>query len=587
MPKVRGEEWAHVSEKGFDRHRNALITCNYCERCFCGSAFKIRNHLMTCVSAPIEVITEMRNKSVHRAAVNVSNAGVRRNITQAGLKNQLTIRQMSESSAREKLDESIADFFFETGKRWTDLHVPVHSAAYILNPSFVRYPIFDDKSIIDDFKEFVRDCGFNTAKALQELERYRLQMYWFQITTNILIAAAALLGNYFVFKYYSISRTKLVSMLYSSIAVVDSIGSVTALLQVISFLLVELKVERSTSRIDKDLFGVYLYLLVTLFSVTSRVSCFLNAVLAVSRAIAVWKPFYRIKFKRVFLSIILYTCAWILFMLYVGIEHFFLENKRAIECSTVNQCIVGLIPADIIYGIPYVVPTVIVMAALGVTLWCLKRSRGMLHGKTVEEQRALREAAMSRTTKTIIILSVVFLICNVTFAVFGGVMFLYTTIHGKENINKQVYLILFFISHYTVVYFNAALNPGILILRSTELTSFTKFHLFELLHKGTCGLVKEKRARTRRESMSATARMSCSILDNSGVGGNGSGRRVTSCAATFGKRYPVTYTRSASHMSFSNGSPTQAGSPENISTKRPQSSADLLKSCSQSSNTTP
>lgn len=60
MPKVRGEEWAHVSEKGFDRHRNALITCNYCERCFCGSAFKIRNHLMTCVSAPIEVITEMR-----------------------------------------------------------------------------------------------------------------------------------------------------------------------------------------------------------------------------------------------------------------------------------------------------------------------------------------------------------------------------------------------------------------------------------------------------------------------------------------------------------------------------------------------
>ena len=48
------------------------------------------------------------------------------------------------------------------------------------------------------------------------------------------------------------------------------------------------------------------------------------------------------------------------------------ENKRAIECSTVNQCIVGLIPADIIYGIPYVVPTVIVMAALGVTLWCLK-----------------------------------------------------------------------------------------------------------------------------------------------------------------------------------------------------------------------
>ncbi|XP_063693692.1 uncharacterized protein LOC134825446 [Bolinopsis microptera] len=345
-----------------------------------------------------------------------------------------------------------------------------------------------------------------------------------------------MLGNYFVFKYYSTSRTKLVSMLYSSIAIVDSIGSLTALLQVVSFLLVEYKVERNTSRIDKDMFGVYLYLLVTLFSVTSRVSCFLNAVLAVSRAIAVWKPFYRIKYKRVLISIILYSSFWIVFMIYVGIELFFLNNRKAIECSTVNQCIVGMAPADLVYGIPYVVPTVVVMMALGVTMYCLRRSRGMLHGKTVEEQRALREAAMSRTTRTIIILSVVFLVCNVTFAVFGGVMFLYTTIHGEENINKDVYLILFFISHYTVVYFNAALNPAILIMRSTELTSFTKFHFYEVMHRVSCGFVKEKQARTRRET----------------------------------------------------GSPTRAGSPEpNNNTKRPQSSADLLKNCSSSSNPTP
>ena len=56
-----------------------------------------------------------------------------------------------------------------------------------------------------------------------------------------------------------------------------------------------------------------------------------------------------------------------------------------------------------------------------------QRSRGMLHGKTVEEQRALREAAMSRTTKTIIILSVVFLVCNVTFA---GKLFGYKVQYG-------------------------------------------------------------------------------------------------------------------------------------------------------------
>ena len=30
MPKVRGEEWAHVTDKGFDKYRNHLFTGNYC-----------------------------------------------------------------------------------------------------------------------------------------------------------------------------------------------------------------------------------------------------------------------------------------------------------------------------------------------------------------------------------------------------------------------------------------------------------------------------------------------------------------------------------------------------------------------------
>lgn len=150
-------------------------------------------------------------------------------------------------------------------------------------------------------------------------------------------------------------------------------------------------------------------------------------------------------------------------------------------------------------------------------------------------------------------------------------MFVYTSIHGEANINQQVYLILFFLSHYTVVYFNAALNPAILILRSQELTSFTQFHLFELLHRASCGLVKEKQARTRRESMSVNARFSCSVLDNSTAG------RKMSCAV--GRFAGRRYTRTMSQLSHSAGSPTNLGSPEG----KKQSSADLLKSCSTNS----
>ena len=41
----------------------------------------------------------------------------------------------------------------------------------------------------------------------------------------------------------------------------------------------------------------------------------------------------------------------------------------------------GLAPADLVYGVPYVLPTVIVMVALGVTMWCLRVS--YLHGYLV------------------------------------------------------------------------------------------------------------------------------------------------------------------------------------------------------------
>ena len=59
-------------------------------------------------------------------------------------------------------------------KRWADGHTELHSAAYLLNPRFVRYPLFDDKAIIEDFKNVVQRCGVSTATALHELESYRV-----------------------------------------------------------------------------------------------------------------------------------------------------------------------------------------------------------------------------------------------------------------------------------------------------------------------------------------------------------------------------------------------------------------------------
>ena len=55
----------------------------------------------------------------------------------------------------------------------------------------------------------------------------------------MVIGSFALFGNYTVLKYYWISRNTLVSMLYSGIAITDSLTALTALLQVVSFIVVD------------------------------------------------------------------------------------------------------------------------------------------------------------------------------------------------------------------------------------------------------------------------------------------------------------------------------------------------------------
>ena len=44
---------------------------------------------------------------------------------------------------------------------------------YLLNPAFVKYPMFDDRNVINDFKDTAKLMKFDSGIALRELEHYR------------------------------------------------------------------------------------------------------------------------------------------------------------------------------------------------------------------------------------------------------------------------------------------------------------------------------------------------------------------------------------------------------------------------------
>ena len=80
----------------------------------------------------------------------------------------------------------------------------------------------------------------------------------------------------------------------------------------------------------------------------------------------------RIRYKMVCLSLCFYTVFWVVYMSYVAVSYFVLHQRSAVQCVTTSECIIGGAPPDIVYGVPYIIPTVIVMVSLGVTMWHLQ-----------------------------------------------------------------------------------------------------------------------------------------------------------------------------------------------------------------------
>ena len=72
------------------------------------------------------------------------------------------------------------------------------------------------------------------------------------------------------------------------------------------------------------------------------------------------------------LSVCFYTVFWVVYMSYVAVSYFVLHQRSAVQCVTTSECIIGGAPPDIVYGVPYIIPTVIVMVSLGVTMWYLQ-----------------------------------------------------------------------------------------------------------------------------------------------------------------------------------------------------------------------
>ena len=294
---------------------------------------------------------------------------------------------------------------------------------------------------------------------------------------NLLYVALGLLGlstiisNGFIIGFYQDKWKQIVPLMYNIIAICDS---VTGVLTVCHACIFAFPVHSEKAR--------YIYPVVyTILQTITRTSLFYNTMLAVVRTINITRPFYRINKRVMVCCAILYPAFLVLiFMIDAVIApnvligndnlNYFLSEVlpgflimyrimyRIMPPATDYRIFLGL--AVLIFGIPMILPVIISLICAVVQIHSILKP-------SVISPPSNRERRM---TMTIIMLTLVCLICNIPITLY---LFYAFYLYRRDVMGShRAHLIYCYVLHTLLPFIQAILNPTILLQRGEALRTF-------------------------------------------------------------------------------------------------------------------
>ena len=280
---------------------------------------------------------------------------------------------------------------------------------------------------------------------------------------SILLSIMTITLDLFVIKFYRKCKLTLVPLLYTCIASLDVLTAVGIIhLHVIILL-------RGKEFIGDRIGGVNVMISTFFKEISYRSSVFCNLLLAVSRTIMILKPFYQINIKKVKLVCILYAVPWIILfgldahLLYIrnGNAEDIMHNDFLVGQMVAHEIsrILGPMYQYVYYGIllmlpivvAFLIPVIIVIISCIIQVVTLRRSSQF---PTSSNQR--------HVTITVLLMSILFVVCNSPYTCY---MILGNCGLGFKNVHYHYIIIV--LSAIVLPIFNAALNPVIIITRSS------------------------------------------------------------------------------------------------------------------------
>ena len=305
---------------------------------------------------------------------------------------------------------------------------------------------------------------------------------------SILLSTAAIFLNLFVLNYYRKSDLTIVSLLYTVIACVDIVTAIGMAHQSVTFSLFS---QGKICSCTLDANAIVFYLII---QISYRSSVFYNLLLAVSRTIAIMKPFYQIKMWAVKLACLLCVLPWIVLAGFDIQQNYFLhlnyDNLSFTQIFYLDYARMGFGLANIVLGLELVNTTrwyivailpdllAFLFPVLIIIFTCILQvaslSRPSRFSSTSSHRGHVTGSNQRHVTITIILISILFVLCNFALTAYLtliDVLFL----SGQE----KMYRYLVFTPSYVVIsavlgtvlpVLNAALNPVIVISRSNGLS---------------------------------------------------------------------------------------------------------------------
>ena len=304
------------------------------------------------------------------------------------------------------------------------------------------------------------------------VSRFKLPNWVYVLATGLgLLGLFTILANIFVIGFYQKKRQEAMPLMYIMIAICDSITGFVAICHSVVF--------TNYPAVAHILKGAYYWntkadwFIVTLYVILqsgTRTSLFYNTLLTAVRTINITLPFHLIKKLIVILSAVVYPVLTVIamiiatyrdvtdtlstvFMVFPGVDIAIdKEGKTTIEERALFMIIMMIIPL--------ILPTIIVIICAALQIFSILKPSTF--SPTTHRERSM--------TVTIILLTMVCMICNLPYTVF----LLYECAVNFEvgGLSYKMLPLVFYSLCTLLPFMQALLNPTILLIRGAALRTF-------------------------------------------------------------------------------------------------------------------